>query len=141
MQSWSTFLFFSSLFSFFFLLIIILIPIKVLFNYCIIIYTYIISYVSMALWCGIDDNWQIFAEVGMVSDGYLFLQRLQYFLPRDTPLWLGRGSNPDLLAPSLTQKLHYHICWLLLLWKLKKKILHQKEKVIVITFLSTMLDL
>lgn len=63
------------------------------------------------------------------------------FFPRDTLLWLGRGSNPDLLAPSLTQKLHYHICWLLLLWKLKKKILHQKEKVIVITFLSTMLYL
>ena len=29
------------------------------------------------------------------------------FFPRDTLLWLGRGSNPDLLAPSLTQKLHY----------------------------------
>ena len=43
------------------------------------------------------------------------------FFPRYTPLWLGRGSNPDLLAPSLTQKLHYHICWLLLLWKMKKK--------------------
>ena len=55
---------------FFFLLIIILIPIKVLFNYCIIIYTYIISYVSMALWCGIEDNWQLFTEVGIVSDGY-----------------------------------------------------------------------
>ena len=31
------------------------------------------------------------------------------FFPRDTPLWLGRVSNPDLLAQSLSQKLHYHI--------------------------------
>ena len=53
------------------------------------------------------------------------------FFPRDTLLWLGRGSNPDLLAPSLTQKLHYqhyHICWLLLLWKLKKKFCTRKKK-------------
>ena len=128
-------------FFFFFLLIIILIPIKVLFNYCIIIYTYIISYVSMALWCGIDDNWQLFTEVGIVSDGYLFLQRLQYFLPEVHTIMTWQRLEPRPLSPESDAKTTLPYMLTPFIVKTEKKILHQKEKVIVITFLSTMLHL
>ena len=135
MLSWSIFFFF------FFLLIIILIPIKVLFNYCIIIYTYIISYVSMALWCGIDDNWQLFAEVGMASDGYLFLQWLKYFLFKGHTVMTWQRLEPRPLSPESDAKTTLPYMLTPFIVKTEKKILYQKEKVIVITFLSTMLDL
>ena len=95
----------------------------------------------MALWCGIDDNWQLFAEVGMASDGYLFLQRLQYFLSEGHTVMTRQRLEPRPLSPESDAKTTLPYMLTPFIVKTEKKILHQKEKVIVITFLSTMLYL
>ena len=58
----------------------------------------------MALWCGIDDNWQLFTEVGMASDGYFFLQRLQYFLSKVHTIMTWQRLEPWPLSPESVAK-------------------------------------
>ena len=80
----------------------------------------------------------------MASDGYLFLQRLQYFLSEGHTVMTRQRLEPRPLSPESDAKttlptLPYMLTPFIV--KTEKKILHQKEKVIVITFLSTMLYL
>ena len=76
----------------------------------------------------------------MVSDGYLFLQRLQYFLSKGHTVMTRQRVEPRPLNPESVAKttLPYMLTPFIVKTE-KKKILHQK--VIVITFLSIMLDL
>ena len=77
----------------------------------------------------------------MVSDGYLFLQRLQYFLSKGHTVMTRQRLEPRPLNPESVAKitLPYMLTPFIVKTEKKKKILHQK--VIVITFLSIMLDL
>ena len=77
----------------------------------------------------------------MVSDGYFFLQRLQYFLSKVHTIMTWQRLEPRPLSPESDAKTTLPYMLTPFIVKTEKKILHQKEKVIVITFLSTMLDL
>ena len=77
----------------------------------------------------------------MASDGYLFLQRLQYFLSKVHTIMTWQRLEPRPLSPEYDAKTTLPYMLTPFIVKTEKKILHQKEKVIVITFLSTMLDL
>ena len=79
--------------------------------------------------------------MGIVSDGYLFLQRLQYFLSEGHTVMTRQRLEPRPLSPESDAKTTLPYMLTPFIVKTEKKILHQKEKVIVITFLSTMLDL
>ena len=77
----------------------------------------------------------------MASDGYLFLQRLQYFLSKVHTVMTRQRLEPRPLSPESDAKTTLPYMLTPFIVKTEKKILHQKEKVIVITFLSTMLYL
>ena len=77
----------------------------------------------------------------MASDGYLFLQRLQYFLSKGHTWHTRQRLEPRPLNPESVAKTTLPYMLTPFIVKTEKKILRQKEKVIVITFLSIMLDL
>ena len=77
----------------------------------------------------------------MASDGYFFLQRLQYFLSKVHTIMTWQRLEPRPLSPESDAKTTLPYMLTPFIVKTEKKILHQKEKVIVITFRSTMLYL
>lgn len=77
----------------------------------------------------------------MVGDGYFFLQRLQYFLSKGHTVLTWQRLEPRPLSPESDAKTTLPYMSTPFIVKTEKKILHQKEKVIVITFLSTKLYL